>query len=163
MPIPAELHSVYEGGPFRVCSVCSFPLGAGCLYEIQKVFRRDRVVFEMALCQHCGEKLCREFSRESTEALKGFLLSNFRPSPESCHCHFCGFPRVLFREGLTLIGACQESSLILPPIVLCGKCEEALQGRISQKTRAVQEDFVRQNFPGVPCDLDLNPTFGGVL
>ena len=138
LPIPIDLHSVYEDGPFRTCTVCSTalisetglpsgplserstgplserstglqplpadaihrspPSEGSCLYEIQKVYQGDRVIFEMALCQHCGEQICQEFSEESMEALKGFLLSHFRPSSEACHCHFCGFPRALLKR-----------------------------------------------------------------
>ena len=91
------------------------------------------------------------------EALKCFLFSNFRASPEALHCHFCGLPRALL-GGWTLVGACQGSSLILPAIVLCDRCGESLQRRLSKHTRETQEDFIRQNFPCVPADVDFSPT-----
>jgi len=161
-PLPQELHSAYAAKPFEKCSSCSARLDSGCLYEIQKVFRMGEVIFEMALCQTCGEEACREFSEESMEALKGFLMCNFTPSPASCHCNFCGFPRAIL-DRFTLIGACQEQSLLLPPITLCDGCAEALQCRVSPKTRETQEEFLRKNFPGVPGALDLNPSIGGFL
>lgn len=160
--LPSELHSVYEKGPFRRCSVCNTDLSTGCIYEIQKVFRGREVVFEMAVCQTCAEAAAREFSVESMDALKGFLISSFKPDPETVHCHFCGFPRAL-AAGYTLVGACQASSLLVPAIILCDSCGEKLQRRLSKKTREAQEDFVRNNFPGVPDCLDLNPTFGPML
>jgi hypothetical protein len=157
--IPSELHSFAGNGPFRTCSACCQPLDrAGC-YEIQKVYRQKEVIFEMALCEGCARGLCQEFSEESLQALKGFLLASYRPSPETFHCHFCGFPRPLV-SGYTICGACSGSHLICPALLMCESCTEKLQARISKKTKEVQEDFVRNTFPGVPADLDLSPTFG---
>ncbi len=160
--IPSELHSAYERGPFRKCSVCSVDLSSAGLYELQKVYRGKEVVFEMAVCQKCAEATAREFSEESMDALKGFLLSNFKPARETVHCHFCGFPRAL-TSGYTIVGACKASCLLVPPIVLCDRCSEKLQAGLSRKTREAQQDFVENNFPGVPADMDLNPTFSGLV
>ncbi len=160
--IPSELHSFYDKGPFRSCTVCGGDLSSGCLYEIQKVYRGKEVIFEMAICQTCGEAICQEFSEESMAAMKGFLLSSFKPSRETCHCHFCGFPRPL-SSGYTLVAACRASALIVPAIVLCDRCGEKLQARLSKKTKESQEDFIRNNFPGVPAEMDLNPTFCGMM
>lgn len=160
--LPEDLHSVYEEGPFRSCTVCDSDLLDGRLYEVQKVFRGSECVFEMGVCHECGESVAHEFSEESIEAMKGFLLCRFKPTTEPTHCHFCGFPRSMFKD-YTLIGACRESSLILPRIIMCEKCGIALQECLSQKTRDVQGDFVQDCFPGVPADLDLSPTIGGLL
>jgi hypothetical protein len=161
-PIPAELHSAYERGPFRVCVHCSEVLTDGRVYEIQKVFRGQEVVFEMAVCHNCGEKMSREFSEESLERVQSFLVNSFKPSPKPEHCHFCGFPRGLF-ENYTFVGVCRETSLILPSIVMCDSCSEKLQELLSKKTRDIQDDFVRDHFPGVPADLDLSPTLSGLF
>lgn len=50
-----------------------------------------------------------------------------------------------------------------PSLVMCDGCNERLQDCLSRKTRDVQDDFVRDNFPGVPADLDLSPSFSGLL
>ncbi len=160
--IPEELFSAYENGPFKTCTVCSESLSDGRLFEVQKVYRGSECVFEMGVCHGCGEGVSREFSEESLEAMKGFLLCNFKPTTDAHHCHFCGFPRSMF-SNYTIIGACREEFLIFPSIVMCEKCGDGLQERLSQKTRDVQGDFVQDFFPGVPADLDLSPTFGGIL
>jgi hypothetical protein len=160
--IPSDLHSVYEAGPFTRCNVCEEPLRELGLYEIQKVYRGKEVIFEVALCHRCGEELVRELSQESLEAMKGFLFANFRPTPEAEHCHFCGFPRGLF-ANYTVVAACEGSALLLPRIVMCERCGERLSELLSRKTREVQSDFVRDHFPGVPADLDLSPSFRGIL
>ena len=167
-PIPVELHSVYESGPFTRCTICTCPLDVDhfiggkdadghAVYEIQKVFRGSDVLFEMAICRGCGEQVAKEFSEESIKAMKGFLLSNFKPDNEACHCHFCGFPLALL-EGWTMVGACRKDRLVFPPIILCEPCSESLQQRLSRKTRDVQDEFVRDHFPGVPADLDFSPS-----
>ncbi|MBI4601914.1 MAG: hypothetical protein HY721_08125 [Planctomycetes bacterium] len=160
--LPSELYSFCEEGPFQACSACCRSLGDGGLYQVQKVIRGKEVIFEMAICEACAQGLCCEFSEESLQAIKGFLLSSFKPSPETCHCHFCGFPRPLL-SGYTLVGTCSSRFLVVPTILLCDRCGEQLQARISNKTREVQEDFVRSTFPGVPADMDVSPTFGGIL
>jgi len=161
-PIPPQLHSVYEEGPFTRCSGCTKPLAGLGLYEIQKVYRGREVVFETALCHVCGEDLVRELSEESLAAMKGFLVSHFKPACEPGHCHFCGFPRGLF-VNYTVIGACRDASILVPEIVICETCSESLNERLSQKTRDVQSDFVQDHFPGVPADLDLHPSLRGLF
>jgi len=160
--IPCELHSAYERGPFKTCTGCSRDLADGCLYQIQKVVRGKETVFEMAICQGCGMRLYEEFSEESLEALKSFFLENFKPSPECSNCHFCGFPRPLAKT-YTIVGICQKALLIMPPLVLCDRCSESLQARISKKTRDVQDNFIRSTFPGVPADLDVLTSLGGLM
>ncbi len=162
VPIPPNLHSVYEGGPFSTCTVCSESLTDGRFYEIQKVYHGTECIFEMSVCHTCGETIARDFSEASLEAIKGFLICNFKPTREPHHCHFCGLPRSLFKN-YTIVGACSEASLVFPSIVMCEKCSEGLQERLSQKTKEIQGDFMQDHFPGVPADFDLSPTLGGIL
>ncbi len=156
-PIPQLLHSVFEKGPFKTCCVCSKVLTDGRLYEIQKVFKGREAIFEMAICHGCGEEVAQEFSNESKENMKKFLVDNFRPAPEPAQCHFCGFPRNLV-PNFTIVGMCQKFSLLVPSIIMCEKCTERLQGKLSRKTREAQGDFIKDNFPGVPEGLDVTPS-----
>lgn len=158
-PIPDLLHSAYEEGPFRSCTVCGDVLTDGRLYEIQKVFRGTEAIFEMAICHTCGEGVAREFSEQSMESVRRFLEEHFRPAQEGQHCNFCGFPRGVV-QNYTIVGACREHSLVLPSLVMCEKCTERVQEELSQKTRDAHDDFVRDHFPGVPADLDVSPIFG---
>ena len=155
-PIPDLLHSVYEKGPFKTCCVCGQVLTDGRLYEIQKVYRGKEAIFEMAICHGCGEDVAREFSEESMESMKNFLLTNFKPAPEPTHCHFCGFPRALV-PNFTIVGMCKEHSILVPSVIMCEKCSEGLQDKLSRKTRDAQGGFIRDTFPGVPEGLDVSP------
>jgi hypothetical protein len=134
----------------------------GRLYEIQKVFKGREAIFEMAICHGCGEEVAQEFSNESKENMKKFLVDNFRPAPEPAQCHFCGFPRNLV-PNFTIVGMCQKFSLLVPSIIMCEKCTERLQGKLSRKTREAQGDFIKDNFPGVPEGLDVTPSPSLVL
>ncbi len=158
-PIPELLHSVYSEGPFRQCTVCDRDLSDGTVYEIQKVFRGTEVVFEYALCFGCYEDISQEFSRESIERVQNFVESEFKPVEDVTHCHFCGLPRSVI-HNFTLVGMCCKHALIVPGLVMCETCEERLQTVLSQKTRDVQGDFIRDNFPGIPANFDLSPSFG---
>lgn len=160
--IPSELHSEYERGPFHACTVCRGNLADGRLYQVQKVVRGKETVFEMAMCEGCALGLCEELPEDALQALKGFFIASFKPSPECCHCHFCELPRPL-AKSYTIAGICRKELLILPAIVLCDRCAETLQARISKATRAVQDDFIRSTFPGVPADLGLVSSLGGLL
>ena len=156
-PIPDLLHSVYEKGPFKTCCVCGQILTDGRLYEIQKVYRGKEAIFEMAICHQCGSDVSSEFSEESMESMKKFLLENFKPVQEPTHCSFCGFPKGMV-PNFPIVGMCKENSLIVPSIIMCDKCSEGLQGKLSRKTREAQGEFIRDNFPGVPEGLDVSPT-----
>ena len=48
--IPEELHSFYEEGLFRKCTICDKDLEHLGLYEVQKVYRNKEVIFETAIC-----------------------------------------------------------------------------------------------------------------
>ena len=62
LEIPSELHSFYEEGRFRKCTICDKDLQHLGLYEVQKVYRDKEVIFETAICQACGEDLSKEMA-----------------------------------------------------------------------------------------------------
>ena len=161
-PVPELLHSAYDKAAFSSCTICSKSLEACGLYEIQKVFHGTEAVFEMAICQACGEALAREFSEESIASVHRFLLGNYRPSENCQHCNFCGLPRGLI-PNFTALGVCRSESLVVPTIIVCERCTEGLQEKLSKKTRDVQGDFIGDHFPGVPEGLDLSPSLSGIF
>ena len=46
------------------------------------------------------------------------------------------------------------------PLCLCGRCEEAIQGLLSQKTRGMWDDFVDTHFDGPPANVEDLPVRG---
>ncbi len=154
-PIPEALHSEYSGEPFKQCTQCGGSLSQAFAYQIQKVFRGEEVLFELALCQSCSEGLGREISEESHEALSEFMQSLLTSHYASDACKSCGIPRYeLVRYSR--VALCQTEFLAYE-MTLCETCEDAVQNKLSQETRDRHDDFIRDNFPGVPSELDLNP------
>ena len=155
--IPPEMRSEYEEGPFQTCLVCRGTLDDGRTYQILKVRRGRECVLEMALCFRCANEVQKEFSEESREAIRRFRMRAFQCSAENT-CEFC--PRPLEElTAFTVTGLCRGASLIHELVFVCDTCEEALNELLSQKTRDVEGDFIRQNFPTVPEALDLSPSF----
>ena len=155
-PIPDSLQSDYSKAPFERCSSCNTELSATTIYQIEKVFQGRETVFEMAICYDCASDLGDEISEESSKVLKGFLRELLRHRyPEDC-CQSCGgAPETLHRKSVN--GMCRGSELLMPMVVVCEDCENGLQSSLSQQTRDSHDEFIRDNFPGVPAGLDLSP------
>ena len=61
-------HSLYEGGPFKSCLICSRDLlTEDVIYTIQKTFAGDEPICEFAVCLDCMHELREEFSEESLQ------------------------------------------------------------------------------------------------
>jgi hypothetical protein len=154
-PVPRELWSDYEEGPFATCSVCGRALTG--LYQIQKVSNKRETILEMACCMECGQSLVSEFSTTSMNAIREFLTAHLDMSRGLELCAICGAP---YRraETVSASAACSRDRLVLPVIRVCGTCEEAIQELLSEQTRRAHDDFLNRTFPGVPAGLDLAPT-----
>jgi hypothetical protein len=152
--VPPVLHSVFNEGPFRKCDACGVDLAEGAdAYQLQKTWKQDEVVFEIALCVPCLMKTMRDFSEESMERIRRFHLERFRPTPDLDRCHFCR--KAVGPENEYEVGAiCSGEFLARPPVVMCGDCSSKLQENLSNKTRDAWGEFLDQNVPGVPLELE---------
>ncbi len=153
-PVPALLHSVYEGGPFRRCSVCDAPLEDASLFEVQKVFRGPEVIFEYAVCRSCGMNLLKSYSRESLEIIQSFFSERYEPGCGWDRCHFCGRDVQQGRDDYSLMALCAGGTLAGPVILMCNACNEGISETLSRKTREAFGDFIEDNFPGVPAEWE---------
>ena len=86
--IPEEFHSFNTGQPFDKCSDCERELlKSGELYLIEKAFRQYEgysakdVIFEVAICMHCLERIKNELSKESIANMTLFF-QEMRPPNE---------------------------------------------------------------------------------
>jgi hypothetical protein len=155
-PVPEELHSAYEEGPFRKCVACDADLtGPEAIYQIQKTWKNDDVIFELAVCAECANKAAQDFSQESFERIQEFLLTRYQPSFDFGECHFCrqrldGDEPAEYEMG----GYCRGGRLLRPVVVICTKCSEKSQENLSEQTRKAWGDFVDRNVPGVPFSLE---------
>lgn len=157
--IPKSLHSVYSGGPFRECVDCGTPLlEVAVPYAVEKVVRQEEVVLEYAVCAACMAAMFREYSQESIENIRQYLEQEGEDlmggGPEN-RCHRCGIAGNPFDDEHTLTAMLVGSQVVVGVSALCGKCQEGMEGLLSQKTRDVHGDFMNRNFPGVPDSLEL--------
>ena len=154
--IPPLLHSLYEEGPFRKCSICERPLLEGeTLYEIQKIWRGRETVFEYAICQPCGMELVKSYSKESLDRIREFFESRFQPDGEEARGHFCRREARPGRDDLSMMAMCMGAFLLAPPVVICDPCNESLNEKLSKKTRESYGDFIDTHFPGVPVEWEV--------
>lgn len=171
--IPPLLYSEESRRPFERCIDCNaellLPIGVDndepVFYQVQKVIVRNEAVFELAMCVDCQERLRRDFSEETSQAIIAYCQERFSGNPftrrgsfEDCiaACHACGKPRSechRYSIGGILAGA---SLLLTPgPHILCDDCEIEISELISQKTRDAWDRFVDEHFdspPGLEVD-----------
>jgi hypothetical protein len=156
-PVPQIMHSVFEEGPFKACVSCGADLSApDRMYQIQKAWKNDEVVFELAVCLQCAAETMKEFSQESMERMQRFFGERFRPTEGIDSCHFCGKERSPELEH-EIGAACRGTDLLRPLVVVCGECSSASHENLSRKTRDAWGEFVERNVPGVP--ESLSPDF----
>jgi hypothetical protein len=157
-PIPEELHSVYEDGPFSKCNICDkLLLDQDDVYNVEKVMRRGECIFEMAVCITCATNLHRQYSKDSRKALRKFFLEGYEPSLDTESCHLCKSASDEDSDRV-LTAACARDRLVMPLVVVCSKCMERSQELLSQKTRETFRDFIETHFPGVPAEWEPAPT-----
>ena len=154
--VPDDLHSDYVGGAFETCSICDQALPAAEAYEVQKVMRAGECIFEMAICLRCVRGLMKDYSEESLAVIAEIGEQGIgRASRGSCE--FCSVPREGVHE-YTSIAVCRTDFLLTPLITLCEECVDGLHAKLSKTTRDRFEEFIRDNFPGVPEGMDLPVT-----
>ncbi len=156
LPVPALLHSVYEEGPFRACTICRQNLDDGRFYQVAKKFEGKETILEMAICMTCAAGTSSEFSEHSMQRLQRFFTQEVKPTPSPLACHACGARREASR-GYEVAGICTRGHIVAPVLAICGVCSERLMAELSKKTKDRYGEFFHDNFPGLPKELDLVP------
>ncbi len=166
--IPEILHSVFEGGPFSKCVVCTKALlEEGVNYSIEKVFRGSEVIVEYAICQECGEDLASELSEESMERVQQFMMEKIDwasrgellettgedVGPWIDTCLVTGKSRGDL-DAYSICGRGRgvklERSLI--PFMVSGAVAEEVAELLSKATKERLDGFVDEHF-GLPSEL----------
>jgi len=162
--IPKELYSEYEDRPFRTCTRCGETLvdyTEG--YHIAKIFKKGEAIFEYALCFSCHAAMISEFSADSRIALENFYRENMNQSVGLAGCCLCNAQRSQFDDEEYSIGAMCMGMDMMDGFIICSQCMEKSNSLISSKTRGVWEDFINENFPGVPANALPSPGKLGVI
>lgn len=165
--IPKSLHSCETELPFDGCYDCSMPLDESeSGYVIQKVISKDETIMEIAICQHCHEKLQSSYSKESREKIWDFFLDNseidqraqkYKPIPVGLidpwinHCVTCGTARASASE-YAIAAHCYKGNLVYgeTPMMICLKCMDAIVGLLSDESRKTYDDWVDRCLPMAP-------------
>jgi len=157
-PIPDLLHSAYHEAPFESCLKCERPLRSfQGMYEIQKIFRQGRPIWEHAICNRCGEELIQEYSDPSLERIHDFMSRLDLHADEMASCHLCE-QSVETGEEHMISALCRQDDMILSPMILCMDCLDRMNEMLSDETRDSWDDFVRNNVPGMPATEEPAPS-----
>ena len=162
--IPKELHSEYEERPFRNCTRCGetlldYPDG----YHVAKIFKLNETIFEYALCFSCHSGLINEFSEDSKRALEEYYSTNMQPGMSLAGCGLCGLSKCEFVNLEYSVGALCHGSHMVEGFVICEPCMDSTNSLISDKTQGIWDDFLSENFPGVPANALPAPGKLGVI
>lgn len=165
--IPPSFHSLEHDEPFRRCLTCEGELQAmDHPYTVTKVFKGPECVFEYAMCLPCRRKLAKSFSEESQKTMQDFFEKNphlphrnERLTGQEDHqewirqCATCATPiEELTDYSLACMGLGSEMVIDPFPMMVCSRCEEDIQGRLSKSTREQWDKFILDNFDGPPAD-----------
>ncbi len=156
-PVPPDLYSAHDEGPFRRCSDCGADLSsADAIHLIGRVFRDGEVIFEYALCLPCVIKLYQQYSEESKANLAAYFAQEAPPPPDCTRwCHRCGCHGEGLADEQAIEGLAMGGILLGHPIVICAECSAGAERVLSKKTREAFDDFVRRVAPMLPADVDI--------
>ncbi len=153
-PVPEILYSEYEKGPFTECLNCDRNLDSfDGFYEVQKIFKHDRAIWEHAICSECGDELVEDYSEESLDNIQEFLSRMDMKDDAKDQCHLCEEPVKTGREHM-IAALCSGDRMILSPMVMCISCLDQLNETLSSETRDSWNDFVNDNVPSVPASRE---------
>jgi hypothetical protein len=155
-PVPPELFSAKDEGPFKTCSDCGASLEApDALHLIGKSWRDGEVIFEFALCMGCGLTLFSQYSEESRRNLEEYFRPLSGSGGGATACVRCGRSGPELEREKNLEGLAMGGMLLDQPILICGPCAEGADAVLSKKTREAFDDFVRRVCPSFPSDAEL--------
>lgn len=156
-PLPPDLHSAHDEGPFQRCSDCGTSLQEPpTLHVISKAWRDAEVVFEFALCMRCGLALFSQYSDESKWNLEAYFVPLQGVEPRGLeNCYRCGASGAGLGDERSVEGIALGASLLDKPILVCGPCADGAEKVLSKKTKEAMDDFVRRVCPTVPEGADI--------
>lgn len=153
--IPELLWSFETGEPFHRCLICNGDLIRNrTLYFINKCFREDETVFEIAVCLPCHQGLRSELSESSLSRIQNYL-DEFRVeemmTPDHAQSSFeAQIQNCLIkkrppnpREEKQIIAYCIGSNLVshIPAMMLSWEAIQDMENLLSKATRDTMDDF----------------------
>lgn len=175
--IPEELYSYNTGQPFDKCSDCGRELiKSGELYVIEKAFRQydgysaKDVVFEVAICMHCAERIKDELSEESVANMMLFfeeMMANGQQLPQGdtlSQCVVTGRKKAEL-PGYQINALCQGGQLspLQPPYLVSTAVLDEMNDVLSDSTRDFLEGYSQKFVGPTPESYIGTPDGGGRL
>ena len=175
LKIPSLFHSFQKDAPFEDCLFC----GASLLtsnrhYVIEKIYRGNEVIIELAMCLQCREECSDEgISQKSAETIQQFLENkidiqqrlrlmssvNDQDSVDAWleRCLLSDQPATMFQE-YQIVALCRGPWIQRDfyPALISGPVLEDLSNLLSQQTKDWMDDFVGSNF-GMPSEFCQPP------
>lgn len=152
--------------PFRECLICQCDLMQCEHYLIEKGLKGNDVLFEIAICLSCAEKMQKELSKESLERIQAKMqeidygqriqrLQGRKMEDLDAfigHCAYSGEP-IAPGEEHHIYALCSGDKMHygLYPMALSGQIIEEIQDLLSEKTRDALDDFMNDYL--IPDDL----------
>lgn len=165
----SEFHSYETDEAFTECCDCGCNLHDAGMYIINQSFAGEECVFEFAMCLDCREKLNNQLSENSRVAMFDFMHDNadMESRLEKLghdsdteqyieNCVTCGKARTDSKSYT--IGAMFTGNHLIKgpfPLLICDDCESKMADTISDETRKFWDNYITENFPGPPSEIDL--------
>ncbi len=156
--IPEILHSDFRKGLFEKCLKCERRLQEiPGVYEVQKIYRQGRSIWEHAICSPCGQEMIEEYSDESLSRIHDFMARLDLGRESMSNCHLCESPIETGNEHM-ISSLCQQDRMVMSPMILCVDCLDQMNSLLSDETRDSWDDFVRDHVPGLPAQQEPTPS-----
>ena len=165
----SEFHSYETEEAFTECCDCGCNLQDVEMYVVNQSFAGNECVFEFAMCLQCREKINDQLSEDSRVAMFDFMhdhadmqtrLEKLGHDSDTGqyieNCVTCGKSRAdakSYTLGAMFTGYCLIKGPF--PLLICDDCESKMADSISDETRKFWDNYIAENFPGPPSEIDL--------
>lgn len=173
------LFSEETGAPFSRCVRCDWPLAEiAAPWLVNKEYVGCECVLEYAVCKPCRDSVTDRFSEESKESVRVFLemeidweartrefMMAANPVERFAACISCRTPRE--QMGRFAISALYDSGGHLVsgalPLLICGECIAKVTAGLSEESRQIWREFIRDHFRGPDDDTDFDDDILGIF
>ncbi len=166
-PIAKAFYPFDSEEPFTTCTMCQKDLSDGTDYIIEKARKGSDVIFELAMCLSCAEKMRNQLSKDSKERIEHYMnervdfearAQHFLDNPSDNiedyigHCVVTGVA-IDLNEEHQIYSYCTGNEMIYSamPYAMSGAVMEEIQELLSPETKQEMDDFMDQYL--IPDDL----------
>ncbi len=152
--------------PFKSCTMCQTVFGENTDFLVEKAIKGNDVIFEIAMCIPCAEKMRKQLSVDSMKRMEEYMaVVDFQARAEHFlenqsdriedyigRCLVSG-KQIEPNEEHQIYAFCQGREMIYSalPYAISGEIMDELQELLSPETRQEMDDFMDQYL--IPDDL----------